>query len=153
MTVSEINAVVSEVRISATPETVFSFFVDPDKMARWMGSHVELDPRPGGTYALDINAQARARGAYVEVVPPSRVVFSFGWEADQAVPPGSTTVEVTLTPDGDGTHVRLVHRGLMAAEQREQHASGWQHYATRLAVAAAGGDPGPDPHANPPQQQ
>ena len=57
MTVSEINAVVSEVRISATPETVFSFFVDPDKMARWMGSHVELDPRPGGTYALDINAQ------------------------------------------------------------------------------------------------
>jgi uncharacterized protein YndB with AHSA1/START domain len=153
MTVSEINAVVSEIHISATPETVFAFFVDPDKMMRWMGSRVELDPRPGGTYALDINAQARARGKYVEVVPPSRVVFTFGWEADQAVPPGSSTVEVTLTPDGDGTRVRLVHRGLMAAEMREQHRRGWQHYLDRLGVAVVGRDPGPDPNANPPQER
>jgi uncharacterized protein YndB with AHSA1/START domain len=153
MTVSEINAVVSEIRISATPETVFAFFVDPDKMTRWMGSGVELDPRPGGTYALDINAGARARGTFVEAVPPSRVVFTFGWEADQAVPPGSGTVEVTLTPDGDGTHVRLVHRGLMTAEMREQHADGWQHYLARLRVAAGGGEPGPDPNANPRQER
>jgi uncharacterized protein YndB with AHSA1/START domain len=153
MTVSEINAVVAEVRISATPETVFAFFVDPDKMVRWMGSRVELDPRAGGTYALDINAQARARGEYVEVVPPSRVVFTFGWEADQAVPPGSSTVEVTLTPDGDGTHVRLVHRGLTTAELREQHRHGWQHYLARLGVAAEGGEPGPDPNANPPEER
>jgi uncharacterized protein YndB with AHSA1/START domain len=152
MTVSEINAVVSEIRISAPPETVFDFFVDPTKMARWMGSRVEVDPRPGGAYALDINAQARARGAYLEVVPPSRVVFTFGWEADQAVPPGSSTVEVTLTPDGDGTHVRLVHRGLTVPEMREQHRHGWQHYLARLGIAAAGGDPGLDPNANPPQE-
>jgi uncharacterized protein YndB with AHSA1/START domain len=153
MTVSEINAVVSEIRIAATPETVFSYFVDPDKMVRWMGSRVELDPRPGGDYALDINAQARARGTYLEVVPPSRVVFTFGWEADQNVPPGSSTVEVTLTPDGEGTHVRLVHRGLMVADSREQHRDGWQHYMARLGVAAGGGDPGKDPNANPPQEQ
>ena len=153
MAVSELNAVVSEVRVAAPPETVFAFFVDPARMARWMGSRVELDPRPGGTYALDINAQARARGAFVEVVPPSRVVFTFGWEADQAVPPGSSTVEVTLTPDGDGTLVRLVHRGLMAPETREQHGHGCQHYLARLSVAASGGEPGPDPNANPPQQE
>jgi uncharacterized protein YndB with AHSA1/START domain len=154
MTVTEINAVVSEIRIAAKPETVFAFFVDPGKMARWMGSRVELEARPGGTYALDINAVARARGEYVEVVPPSRVVFTFGWEADQAVPPGSSTVEVTLTPDGDGTHVRLVHRGLLTAEMREQHGLGWQHYLARLGVAAGGGEPGPDPNAtNPPQEQ
>jgi uncharacterized protein YndB with AHSA1/START domain len=151
MTVSEINAVVSEIRIAATPETVFEYFVNPDKMVRWMGARAEADPRPGGSYAVDINAQARARGAYVDVVPPSRVVFTFGWEADQANPPGSGTIEVTLTPDGDGTHVRLVHRGLTTAEMREQHAQGWGHYVARLAVAAAGGEPGADPNANPPQ--
>ena len=43
MTVSEINAVVSETRIAATPETVFAFFVDPTKMVRWMGSRAEVD--------------------------------------------------------------------------------------------------------------
>ena len=151
MTVSDIDAVVSEIRIAARPESVFEFFVDPDKMARWMGSRVEVDARAGGKYALDINALARARGNYVEVVPHSRVVFTFGWEADTAVPPGSTTVEVTLTPDGDGTHVRLVHRGLLTPDARDQHRDGWQHYLSRLAVAAGGGNPGPDPNANPPR--
>jgi uncharacterized protein YndB with AHSA1/START domain len=151
MTVTEINAVVSEIHIAAPPEVVFDYFVDPEKMQRWFGSRVQLQPRSGGPYAVDINPQARARGAYLEVEPPLRVVFSFGWEDDQNVPPGSTTVEVTLVRDGDGTHVRLVHRGLRTPEMREQHLHGWQLYVTRLSVAAAGGDPGPDPNANPPQ--
>ncbi len=152
MTISDIDAVVSEIRIAAPPETVFAYFTEPDKMARWMGSRVDLQPRAGGTYALDINPLARARGEYVELVPHSRVVFTFGWEADLQVPPRSTTVEVTLTPDGDGTHVRLVHRGLLTAAMREQHRDGWQHYLARLRVAAANGDPGPDPNANPSTQ-
>src|SRR5262249_32264469 len=76
------------------------------------------------------------------------IVLSFGWEDDPAVPPGSTTLEITLTPDASGTHVRLVHRGLPTTQQRDQHAHGWQHYLARLSVAAGGGDPRPDPDAN-----
>lgn len=143
------EAVAAEVRISASPEAVFAFLVEPDKMARWMGARLQLEPRPGGVYAVDLNSRARARGAYLEVVPHSRVVFTFGWEDDPDMPPGSTTVEVTLEPDGDGTHVRLVHRGIPSAESREQHRSGWQHYLSRLGIAAASGDPGPDPNADP----
>jgi uncharacterized protein YndB with AHSA1/START domain len=150
VSVTEINAVVRETHIAAAPETVFAFFVDPDKMVRWMGTRADLDARPGGRFAVDINAVARARGEFVELVPPSRIVLSFGWEDDPAVPPGSTTLEITLTPDHDGTHVRLVHRGLLTADAREQHAHGWAHYLARLAVAGAGGDPGPDPNANAP---
>jgi uncharacterized protein YndB with AHSA1/START domain len=149
VTVSEINAVVSEIYIAAPPEVVFPYFVDPEKMQRWFGSRVQLEPQPGGRYAADINAQARARGAFLEVVPPARVVFSFGWEDDPSNPPGSTTVEVTLAHDGDGTHVRLVHRGLLTPETREQHRHGWVHYLARLSLAASGSDPGPDPNANP----
>ena len=152
MSVSEIDAVVSEISIAAPPPLVFEFFTDPDKMARWMGSRVQLEPRSGGAYAVDINEQARARGTYVEVVPPTRVVFTFGWTDDAATPPGSSTVEVTLTPDGDGTHVRLVHRGIKTPESREQHGHGWHHYLGRLGIVAGGGDPGTDPNANPPQE-
>ena len=44
-----------------------------------------------------------------------KVVFTFGWEEkDHPIPPGSTTVEITLHPEGDKTRVRLVHRGLPA---------------------------------------
>jgi len=88
----------------------------------------------------------------VEVIPYRRVVFTWGWEGGKEgsspVPPGSSTVEITLTPDGDGTIVRLVHRDLPEGE-RDKHAQGWELYLDRLAVVASGRDPGPDPNAQP----
>ena len=149
MAASDSDAVEVEIRIAARPETVFSFFVDPAKMMRWKGIDASLDPRPGGTYRVDINGRNVARGEYLEVVPYNRLVFTWGWEGEGSpLPPGSSTVEVTLTSDGDGTIVRLRHLGL-PAEQRDAHAEGWNHYLPRLAIAAAGGDPGPDPWATP----
>lgn len=138
-----------EVRIAARPETVFAFLTEPARMVKWMGAMAVLEPRPGGTYRVVINDRDIAGGRYVEVVPNHRVVFTWGWEAPgHPVPPGSTTVEVTLTPDRDGTILRLVHRGLPAAA-RDIHNQGWGHYLARLAVAAVGGEPGPDPNARP----
>jgi hypothetical protein len=62
--------------------------------------------------------------------------------------PGSSTVEVLLAADGDGTHVRLIHSGLPSAESATKHGHGWRHYLDRLAVTAVGGDPGPDEFAS-----
>jgi uncharacterized protein YndB with AHSA1/START domain len=139
-----------EVRIAASPETVFDFFTDPDKMIQWMGRKAELDPRPGGRLHCDINGGAVAAGEYLEVERPHRVVFSWGWEGEDSVtPPGSSTVEVLLDPDGDGTHLRLLHRDLPSAESAEKHGHGWRHYTERLAAAAAGEDPGKDPWETP----
>ena len=145
------EAVEREVRIAARPETVFEFLVDPEKQVLWMGRRAELDARPGGIYRVEINDQAVARGEFVEIVPPSKVLMSFGWEGQQAaqgehgVPPGSSRVEVTLEPDGDGTLVRLRHYDL-PEQARDMHGQGWELYLGRLATAASGGDPGPDPN-------
>lgn len=134
-----------EVRIDATPETVFEFFTDPAKMVRWMGVEATLDPRPGGICRVNPNGEAVASGEFVEVVPYSRVVFTWGWELELlAVPPASTTVEVALVPEGDGTLVRLTHSEL-PPDSVAFHRRGWGHYLGRLEVAAAGRDPGPDP--------
>ena len=154
MHVQERNVVEREVRIKARPETVFAFFVEPDKMVRWFGSKAELDPRPGGIYRVEINEQAIARGEYVELDPPRRVVLTWGWEGQEAgseehsVPPGSSRVEFTLEPDGDGTLLRLRHLDL-PEQSLEIHGHGWDLYLGRLAVVAARGDPGPDPNATP----
>ena len=67
-----------EIRIAARPETVFEFFVDPQKICQWKGRKAELDPRPGGIYRVEINDEAIARGEYVEIDSPSRVVFTWG---------------------------------------------------------------------------
>jgi uncharacterized protein YndB with AHSA1/START domain len=130
-----------ELRIAARPETVFAFFVDPARMMRWMGKDVSIDPRPGGIFYNNIDGQHIARGEYVEVVPHTRVVFTWGWEGEgNETPPGASTVEVTLAADGDGTILRLRHLGLSAAE-RASHGQGWDHFLPRLAAVAEGRGP------------
>ena len=147
---SQTDVVVREVRIAARPETIFPFLTDPKQMVRWKGIEATLEPRPGGDYRVRLNDLHVARGQYLEVVPYSRVVFSWGWEGEgHPVPPGSSRVEITLTPDGSDTVVRLVHSGLPAAA-RESHGQGWDHFLPRLAIVIGGGDPGPDPMAQPP---
>jgi uncharacterized protein YndB with AHSA1/START domain len=138
------RTVVRELHIDARPETVFAFLIDADRMTRWKGRKATLDARVGGIYRVEINDQAVARGEYVEIDPPRRVVFTWGWEGHPVVPPGSSTVEVDLAPDGEGTLLRLTHRRL-PDDEVDQHAHGWDHFLPRLAVAAPGGGPGPDP--------
>jgi uncharacterized protein YndB with AHSA1/START domain len=140
-----VDAVEVEVRIAASPETVFDFFTDPDRMIQWMGRSAQLDPRPGGAFRCDINGDAIAAGEYVALDRPNRVVFSWGWEGEDAVTPiGSSTVEVLLAADGDGTHLRLIHSDLPSVESAAKHGHGWHHYLDRLEAAATGEDPGPD---------
>ena len=86
-----------------------------------------------------------ARGAFREVVPVHRLAYSFGWEGIEATPPGSSLVEIDLIEQNGGTLLRMTHTGLPDAEQCTSHARGWAHYLGRVAVAAAGRDPGPDP--------
>lgn len=136
---------VREIVIDATPETIFPFLTERDEYLKWNGTEAEIDARPGGVYRVLIAGSFAASGEFVEVVPNEKVVYTFGWEADGVLPrPGSTTVEITLHPEGDKTRVRLVHRGLADDHAVEQHGMGWEHYLGRLAVAASGGDAGPD---------
>ena len=135
---------VREIMIDATPATIWPFLTDPAKHVEWDGTVAELDPRPGGIYRVLVAGQVQSAGTYVEVVPMEKVVFTFGWEEDgHPIPPGSTTVEITLHPEGDKTRVRLTHHGL-PDDALDQHGHGWAHYLGRLAVRAGGGEPGPD---------
>lgn len=125
-----------EIRIEAPPEIVFAYFVDPEKYPAWMGRHATLDPRPGGTYRCVVHEHATVAGHYLTVDPPHRVVFTWGFEGNDAVPPGCSTVSVTLTADGDATVLRLVHTGL-PHPALAPHDQGWAGYLGQLTGAAA----------------
>jgi uncharacterized protein YndB with AHSA1/START domain len=140
---ADVDCVEKVVRIAARPEVVFEFFIDPVKMVQWKGVDAMLDPRPGGTYRVNVTGKEVALGEYLEIVPYSRIVLTWGWEGSP-IAPGSTRVEITFAPDGDGTILKLRHSGL-AGEAVLQHAEGWDHFLARLALAATGQDPGPDP--------
>jgi uncharacterized protein YndB with AHSA1/START domain len=85
-------------------------------------------------------------GTFLEIDPPHRIVFTWGWTQGSAVPPGSTRVVVTLRPEAGGTRLVLRHHDLPDDGERRHHAAGWQLYLDRLAVRLAGGNPGRDPN-------
>ena len=146
MAVTETKSIERTIEVNASPETVFSFLVEPAKMRKWMSIGGEGDVRVGADYRLQVTKEDVACGRYLEITPPSRLVMTWGWEgADAITPAGSTTLEFNLERKGAGTLVRLVHRDLPNEESATKHGHGWEHYLKRLSVAAAGGDPGPDP--------
>lgn len=132
----------TSIEIDAPPEVVFAHLVTPDRMVCWMGEHADLDPTPGGVFAVDVQG-ALIRGRFVEVEAPKRVVVTWGMEGASDLPPGSSRVEFTLTPTAAGTRLDLVHQGLPETRS-ETHAAGWSNYMGRLRLAAAGADPGRD---------
>lgn len=128
------QALVIVQRVAAPPEAVFPFLVEPEKLLRWMGTVADIEPVAGGKFWLNVNGTDIAIGSYTEIDPPRRVAFTWGWEASAEVPPGSTTVSVTLIGDGDGTLVELRHTGLPHGAG-DAHRQGWEHFLPLLADA------------------
>lgn len=139
-----VRTIEKRVRIAASPSTVWSFWTDARRLVEWWGSSAEIEAEPGGTFRVAMGEDGPVmRGSFVELQPPTRLVFSFGWEANPPgteLSPGTTTVEVTLTPAGDGTELVLRHSELPTSRAHE-HAEGWDLFVgERLpAVVEAAG--------------
>jgi uncharacterized protein YndB with AHSA1/START domain len=116
---------------------VFAYLTDPSKFAQWMGIGAEIDPRPGGAYRINVDGEHFAAGRYLEIDPPRRIVMTWGWEGSGDVAPGSTTVEITLEPDGQGTLLRLRHSGFTSEQQLIDHRGGWSQYTAQLKTLFA----------------
>jgi uncharacterized protein YndB with AHSA1/START domain len=144
----EAEPVTATVYVDAPPERVYRYFTRPEAIITWLGEYAVIDASPGGRFEVDVKGTP-VRGRFLHLDPPHRLVISWGYAGSSHLPPGASTVEVQLTPEGAGTRVELQHRDLPAAEH-PGHASGWDHYLARLRSAASGEDPGVDPGMPPP---
>jgi uncharacterized protein YndB with AHSA1/START domain len=129
--------------VAASPDEVYPYLADSRQWARWQGVEASHDPRPGGLFRLQMANGSTARGQFVDLDPPHRVTFTWGWVDHPGLPPGSTTVEIVLIPVEGGTLIRLTHRGL-PPDEIELHRQGWEFYLPRLGAVSTGLDPGPD---------
>lgn len=135
--IDEGDAIQRELRIEAPPDSVFAFFVEPERLVRWMGSSARLDPRPGGEFRVEYADGSVAIGTFVAVERPRHVAFTWGWQdPNDPLRPGSSTVDVTLTEADGGTVVHLRHSGL-SGESRRTHEEGWIYFLGRLAAASS----------------
>ncbi|QGQ93942.1 SRPBCC domain-containing protein [Paenibacillus psychroresistens] len=135
------DTLTKELFIECRPETLFKFFIDPEKMIRWMGNNVLLEPKNSGKFRIDLNGSDIAMGEYIEIIENEKIVMTWGWEKSKLVPPGSSTVEFLLTPKDNGTLLLLTHYDL-PVEEVPSHQKGWTHFMTRIKQAAEDHDPG-----------
>jgi uncharacterized protein YndB with AHSA1/START domain len=95
----------------------------------WDTTVAEVDVRVGGGLRLVMRspdgAEFGGEGRYVEITPPTRLVFTWQWDAAE-LGTGAQLVEVSFTENPDSTTtVVLINRGLTESEQ-QSHLEGWQ---------------------------
>ena len=139
---SDSNFVECEIFIAAAPDAIFRFLVEPELMQRWLGLARVHGPRPPDPFSVEFDNSGRvARGVYTAVSPPRRIAFTWGWEGQEAIPPGRSLVEIELVPQEGGTLVRLRHSGLPENAPPlftpMSHREHWRRYLARLKAAVA----------------
>jgi uncharacterized protein YndB with AHSA1/START domain len=127
-----------ELRIDASPEVVWGFWVDPERMVRWMGATATLEPRPGGAFRIDYGQGDRIAGEYLELDEPRRLTLRWAWESADPVEAAPSRIEIELDAfeGGEATLLRLRHLEL-TAPSRVSHDEGWRYFLPRLIEAAA----------------
>lgn len=123
-----------------TPDEVYSAWIDPEKVQRWMSHQlasqpgegtvtgVEIDARPGGRYrfsGLQDGEQSDSWGYYRELIPGRRLVFTWFVEPGEEEEDNST-VTLELESEGSGCRARMAHEmDEQWAEYSEQTAAAW----------------------------
>ena len=102
--------------MSAPQERIFRTLTEPAELAKWWGPRgfttpeIGLDLRVGGGYRFAMQPTDgdlfRLSGEFLEIDPPSRLVYTFRWEEPDP-DDRETLVELSLDAVGDATEVSL----------------------------------------------
>jgi len=110
----------SEILLPATPDEAWEAVTDPDQLRKWLGDAAELDLRPGGDLAIELEGEGERRGFIEEVEAPRRLVWWSGEDAE------ASRVEIELEPEPGGTRVRVVEsRPLAVLDARGIEIGSW----------------------------
>lgn len=124
------------VLIHATPETVFRFFTDSERFAKWWGAGSSIEGRPGGAVRIVHPGGAESLGQVLEVAAPKRFVFTYGFASGTPIPNGSSRVTITLAAERAGTRLHLLHE-LADEAARDAHVQGWRFQLSVFANVVA----------------
>lgn len=132
-----------ERRLRHSPERVWAALTTGAGLACWLAeAEIEIELEPGGRMELnfrqpdhefmpDTPERRRQSNRVLTVRPHSLFEHTFGGHPD-------AVVSWRLKPDGDGTHLTLVHHLPEAwADSRAGVLSGWHHHMEGLDDAAA----------------
>jgi uncharacterized protein YndB with AHSA1/START domain len=118
--------------IEAPRAMVFRFFTDERRWASWWGTGSAIDPKPGGKLLICYPDGSQVLGEVLQVEPPERIVFTYGYASGKMIPPGGSRVTIRLEADPRGTRLHFLHEFAEAAV-RDQHVQGWRYQLSLFA--------------------
>lgn len=118
--------------IQAKPDTVFRFFTDSARWAKWWGAGSSIEARVGGKVLIRNPGGIEVLGEILEIVPAKRIVFTYGFATGNPIRPGSSRVTISLEPCETGTRLHLLHEFPEVAV-RDEHVQGWRYQLSLFA--------------------
>ena len=122
--------------IRARRETVFEFFTDSAQWASWWGAGSTIDAQPGGRVLIRYPNGVEVAGEMLEVRPPERIAFSYGYVSGTPMPVGDSRVTIRLDAHPQGTLLQLTHE-FRDAGARDAHIPGWRYQLSMFANLVA----------------
>jgi uncharacterized protein YndB with AHSA1/START domain len=113
--------------IEASRDIVFSYFTDSGRWARWWGTGSTIDARAGGAVEIVHPGGVRVAGEILEINPPARLVFTFGYVSGTPMPVGASVVTIQLDDDAAGTRLNLSHV-FTDEKMRDEMVQGWRFH-------------------------
>ena len=121
--------------IPASRERVFAAWTTPEAIKVWFGPDscrvfdVQVDLRVDGEYCFSLSTkdlgEIKVSGRYLEVTPPTKLIYTWRWEGNPELTVGTSLVTVEFTSAGTFTEIRLTHEQLPSIESRDDHGRGW----------------------------
>ena len=124
------------VTIHAPPETVFRFFQDTTRWAKWWGAGSRIESKPGGDVYIRHPDGTESAGKVLEVDPPKRLLFTYGFVSGTPFPSGGSRVTIQLEPQHGATRLTLTHEFPEGAS-RDEHVQGWRFQLSLFANIVA----------------
>lgn len=128
--------------LSATQETVFRAWTDPNAIERWfkpmgMSSKVtEFDFQIGGSYRFELESPtgetSAITGKFLEIVPLQKLVFTW---SSSATHDRETRVTVEFLARERETEIILTHERLLSETMIIEHQTGWASVLDQLPAA------------------
>ena len=128
--------------INAPRARVYAAWTDPAQLKEWFGPvwvrtcELVAEPRVGGKFRWEVidcdGKEVTIQGEYREIVPGSKVVFTWRHCDDELWKNQISIVTVELSDRDGGTELRLKHEQLSGEESRDGHNRGWNSVLDRL---------------------
>lgn len=127
-------------------ETLFKAWTEAEDLKQWwhpMGDSlvdVKNELKEGGAVEYHVGESGlQITGTYSEVIPNEKLAYSWVWNMSDEGSESGYTLNVTFSPDGEGSKLKVIQEGFSGPEFLKPHEDGWEKGLNDLSAFLSSG--------------